>query len=91
MRINFWHESRLRKQEKNVHINTYRETFNLRIIAETIRDGTPAHISSAVRDVLSNTCHGRWISRGGHIPWPPRSPDFNPLGTPKNPCVCNSC
>jgi hypothetical protein len=34
----------------------------------------------AVRDVLSNTCHDRWIGRAGLTAWPPRStPDLNPL------------
>lgn len=32
----------------------------------------------AVRNFLNNT-YPRWIGRGGHIPWPPRSPDLNPL------------
>jgi hypothetical protein len=45
-------------QKKNVHINMRPETFNLRVIAERvlyIRDGAPARLSRAVRDVLSNT------------------------------------
>jgi hypothetical protein len=33
----------------------------------------------AVRDVLSNTYHDRWIRGGGSIAWPPLSPDLNPL------------
>jgi hypothetical protein len=45
-----------------------------------MRDGALAHFSHAVRDVLNNTYHGRWIGRGGHTAWPPHSPDFNPLG-----------
>jgi hypothetical protein len=32
----------------------------------------------AVRDVRNNSCHDRWIGRGGPTPWPPRSPDLNP-------------
>jgi hypothetical protein len=42
-------------------------------------DGAPAHFSRAVRDVLNNTYQDRWIGRGGHTAWPPRSPDLNPL------------
>jgi hypothetical protein len=42
-------------------------------------DGTPAHFSCAVRDVLSNTYHDRWIGTGGHTAWPSRPPDFNPM------------
>jgi hypothetical protein len=59
-------------------------------------EGAAEHISRAVRDVLSNTYHDRWIGRGGPTAWPPRSPgwnpmDFFPVGTPKTPCVCSSC
>lgn len=28
---------------------------------------------------LNTTYDRRWIGRGGRIPWPPRSPDLNPL------------
>jgi hypothetical protein len=45
-----------------------------------MHDGAPTHFTGAVRDVFSNTCHGRWIGRGGPTAWPPRStPDLNPL------------
>jgi hypothetical protein len=44
-----------------------------------MRDGAPAHFSRAMRDVLSNICHDRWIGTGGPIAWPPRLPDLNPL------------
>jgi hypothetical protein len=44
-----------------------------------MRDDVPAHFSRAVRDVLSNTYHDRWIRRGGQTPWPPRSLHLNPL------------
>jgi hypothetical protein len=55
------------------------ETFNLLVTAERTHEGTPAHFSRAVRDVLSNTYHDRWIGRGGPTAWPPRSPDLNIL------------
>jgi hypothetical protein len=42
-----------------------------------MHDGAPAHFSRAVRDVLSNTYHGRWIGRGGPTAWPPRLSDLN--------------
>jgi hypothetical protein len=29
--------------------------------------GAPAHFSRAVRDVLNNTYHDRWIGRGGPL------------------------
>jgi hypothetical protein len=35
-------------------------------------------LAGAVRDVLSDTHHGRRIGRG-HTTWPPRQPDLNPL------------
>jgi hypothetical protein len=41
--------------------------------------GAPAHFSRAVRDVLSNTYHDRWIGTGGPTAWPPRSTDLNTL------------
>jgi hypothetical protein len=61
-----------------------------------MHDGAPAHFSRAVRDVLSNKCHDRWIGRGGPPAWPSLSPDLNPLKilpveTPTHPCVCSSC
>jgi hypothetical protein len=42
-------------------------------------DCAAAHFSRAVRDVLTDTYHGRWVGRGGPTAWPPRSPDLNPL------------
>jgi hypothetical protein len=42
-------------------------------------DGAPAHFSRAVRDVLNNAYHVRWIGRGEPTAWPPRSPHLNPL------------
>jgi hypothetical protein len=56
-----------------------------------LHDGAPAHFSRAVRNVLNNAYHDQWIGRGPTA-WPPRPPDFNPLGflpvgTPKSPCI----
>ena len=42
-------------------------------------DGAPAHFSIVSRDYLDAAFHGRWIGRGGPVPWPPRSPDLTPL------------
>jgi len=28
---------------------------------------------------MNNIHPNRWIDRGGRVPWPPRSPDLNPL------------
>jgi hypothetical protein len=45
-----------------------------------MQDCALAHFSPAVRDVLNNTCHDRWIGRGGPTAWPPCSmPTLNPL------------
>jgi hypothetical protein len=41
--------------------------------------GAPEHFSRAVRDVLNNTYHDRWMGREGPNAWRPRSPDLNPL------------
>jgi hypothetical protein len=40
---------------------------------------TVIYFGPAVRDVLNNTIHGRWIGRGEQTAWSPRSPDLNPL------------
>lgn len=42
-------------------------------------DGAPAHFAVNVRNHLNNAFPNSWIGRGGPIPWPPRSPDLNPL------------
>jgi hypothetical protein len=60
------------------------EIFNLWAIEERmwyVRDGVPAaaHFSGAVWDVHNNIYRDRWIGKGGHSAWPPRSPDLNPL------------
>lgn len=44
-----------------------------------MHDGAPPHFSLQVREHLNNVFQNKWIGRGGPIPWPPRSPDFNPL------------
>jgi hypothetical protein len=40
-----------------------------------VHDGALASSSRAVRDIFSNTCHYRWIGRGGLTTWPPLPPD----------------
>lgn len=42
-------------------------------------DGAPAHYGRGVRDFLNHRFPNRWIGRGGPVPWPPRSPDLNPI------------
>ena len=42
-------------------------------------DGTPAHYSQLVIHHRNLTFPERWIDRGGHVQWPPRSPDLTPL------------
>jgi hypothetical protein len=61
------------------HTNMCPETFNLWVIAERLHVCAPAYFSRAVRDVLSDTYHDRWIGRGGTTAWPPHSPELNPL------------
>ena len=41
------------------------------------RDGHPAHYSLLVTHHLNLTFPERWIGRGGHVQWPPRSPELN--------------
>lgn len=43
------------------------------------QDGAPAHWAVNVRHLLDRQYPDRWIGRDGPIPWPPRSPDLNPL------------
>jgi hypothetical protein len=38
-------------------------------------DGALPHYERRVHNLID----GRWISRGGPIHWPPRSPDLNPI------------
>ena len=42
--------------------------------------GAPSHVSIVdVRNQLNAVFSGRWIGRGGSIPWLVRSPDLSPL------------
>ncbi|KFM73496.1 hypothetical protein X975_18609, partial [Stegodyphus mimosarum] len=43
------------------------------------QDGAPPHWSTIIRSSLNDHFTGRWIGRGGPVPWPPRSPDITPL------------
>lgn len=44
-----------------------------------MHDGAPSHYDRHVQDHLNNVFPGQWIGRGSNHPWPPRSPDLNPL------------
>lgn len=44
-----------------------------------MHDGAPPHYSCHVRQYLHEHFPQRWIGRGSEFPWPPRSPDLNPL------------
>lgn len=50
-----------------------------RLDAWFMMDGAPAHFSRDVRNHIGNTYGEKWIAREGPVPWPPRSPDLNPL------------
>ncbi|KFM58240.1 hypothetical protein X975_25180, partial [Stegodyphus mimosarum] len=43
------------------------------------QDGAQPHWGTIVRSSSNDHFTGRWIGRGGPIPWPPRSPDITPL------------
>lgn len=43
------------------------------------QDGAPPHYGIHVRHYLDAIFDNRWIGRRGHIEWPARSPDLNPL------------
>ena len=42
-------------------------------------DRALAHYGRLVTHHLNLTFPERWIGRGGHVQWLPRSPDFNPF------------
>ncbi|XP_066582721.1 uncharacterized protein [Prorops nasuta] len=42
-------------------------------------DGAAPHNAATAKGVLHRKFPGKWIGRGGPIPWPARSPDLNPL------------
>lgn len=44
-----------------------------------LQDGAPAHYPLIVRSHLNTVFPHKWIGRGSEHPWPPRSPDLNPL------------
>ena len=44
-----------------------------------MHDGAPPHFSIVARQFLNRAYLHRWIGRAGPVPWPPRSPDLNPL------------
>jgi transposase len=44
-----------------------------------MHDGAPSHFARAVRRHLTRRYGERWMGRGGPVPWPPRSPDLNPV------------
>ncbi|KFM71496.1 hypothetical protein X975_02205, partial [Stegodyphus mimosarum] len=44
------------------------------------QDGAPPHSGTIVRSSLNDHFTGKWIGRGGPVPWPTRSPVITPLG-----------
>lgn len=53
--------------------------IDVRLHMWLMHDGAPAHFSLLVRQHLDMVYPNRWLGRGGPQPWPPRSPDLNPL------------
>jgi hypothetical protein len=43
------------------------------------QDRTPPHYHWKVRQFLDDQLPGHWVGQAEPIPWPPRSPDLNPL------------
>ena len=43
------------------------------------QDGATPHTSRGVLSYLQEVFPGKVISKGGDVPWPPRSPDLSPL------------
>ena len=44
-----------------------------------MHDGASSRFSRVARQFLNQHFANKWISRGGSIAWPARSPDLNPL------------
>lgn len=44
-----------------------------------MHDGAPPHYLIDVRNHLNNIFSNKWIGRGGPVPWPARSPEFNSM------------
>ena len=44
-----------------------------------MQDGAPPHYPLIVRNYLDQQFPRRWIGRGSEFPWPPRTPECNPL------------
>lgn len=44
-----------------------------------MQDGAPPHYPLIVRNYLDQQFPHRWIGRGSEFPWPPRTPECNPL------------
>jgi hypothetical protein len=42
------------------------------------QDGAPAHYANETKQLLQDHFHGRIVSRGFDVEWPPRSPDLTP-------------
>ena len=43
------------------------------------QDGATPHTTRGVLDYLGEVFPGKVVSKGGKVPWPPRSPDLTPL------------
>ena len=42
-------------------------------------DVAPPYLSQQVRNYLNQEFPDRWIRRGSHLSWPPKSPDYKPF------------
>lgn len=65
--------------ENNLQVLLEEVPLNVRQQMWFLQDGAPPHFARLVRQHLNNTFENKWIGRGGPVPWPPRSPDLNPL------------
>lgn len=58
VQTNYGHKFHIRKQEKNVHINMYSETFNLWCTAQRIHLQVPKMSSMSCNECLNTSHHG---------------------------------
>jgi hypothetical protein len=66
----------------HVHLDVLEHFLVPQSVANNViwqQDGAPPHYHMDVTRYLNKTFPGRWIGRGGYIPWPLRSPDLTPM------------
>ncbi|EZA49064.1 hypothetical protein X777_12801, partial [Ooceraea biroi] len=69
----------LRRVEENPNISIRIIATELHMNASLVWRILRERVSQLSLQNFLNETYNNWIGRGGPVPWPPRSPDFNPL------------